>query len=61
MCPHNYHRESLTLCKYGGNQTLTEKRPFRVKFSTRLYPIVKSAALLHLEEDSTQTVAEWWT
>jgi hypothetical protein len=23
MCPQNYHRELLTLCKYGGNQTLT--------------------------------------
>jgi hypothetical protein len=26
MCPQNYHRELLTLCKYGGNQTLTEYR-----------------------------------
>jgi hypothetical protein len=23
MCPQNYHRELLTLCKHGGNQTLT--------------------------------------
>ena len=25
MCPQNYPRELLTLCKYGGNQTLTIK------------------------------------
>jgi hypothetical protein len=23
MCPQNYHRESLTFCKHGGNRTLT--------------------------------------
>jgi hypothetical protein len=23
MCPQNYHRESLTVCKHGGNRTLT--------------------------------------
>jgi len=26
MCPQNYHRESLTVCKHGGNRTLTFKK-----------------------------------
>jgi hypothetical protein len=31
MCPQNYHRESLTFCKHGGNRTLTKKALNEIK------------------------------
>ncbi len=38
MCPQNYHHELLTLCKYGGTQTLT-------KLVTR-HPLLTGIAVL---------------